>query len=114
MKGPLPVPRLEDLIANPAALSELPAEVIPALRGELARLDTLLLTQLLASANGQEQEEPQGDHLLTIEEAATKLRSSKDWLYRHAATLPFTIRRGRSLRFSDQGIEKWIAQRAGR
>jgi predicted DNA-binding transcriptional regulator AlpA len=41
-------------------------------------------------------------------------RTYRDWLYRQADTLPFTVRIGRSLGFSEQGIEKWLRQRAGR
>lgn len=54
------------------------------------------------------------DRLLTVEEAAQKLGRSKDWLYRHAGRLPFTVRDGRLLRFSEQGIERYIRQRQGR
>jgi len=32
------------------------------------------------------------DRLLTISEAAEALHTSKDWLYRHWKTLPFTVR----------------------
>jgi predicted DNA-binding transcriptional regulator AlpA len=51
------------------------------------------------------------DQLLTVSEAADKLRTSKDWLYRHWKTLPFTVRLSpRQLRFSAQGIERYIEE----
>ena len=50
----------------------------------------------------------------SVEEAARKLGKSKDHLYRHAGDYPFTVRDGSSLRFSEQGIEKFIRQRVGR
>ena len=63
-------------------------------------------------SNGQ----PQGDwdRLLDVKAAAAKLGKSTDALYRQAGDYPFTVRDGRSLRFSEQGIEKFIRQRMGR
>jgi excisionase family DNA binding protein len=56
----------------------------------------------------------QEDRLLTIDQAAAKLMTSKDWFYRNSGRLPFTLRIGRNLRFSEQGIERWIMSRTGR
>src|SRR5262245_24919331 len=49
--------------------------------------------------------------LLTVREAASHLKISPDWLYRHADSLPFTRRLGRSLRFDLVGIQRWLATR---
>ena len=43
--------------------------------------------------------------------AAQKLGRSPDWLYRHGSELPFVVRDGRLLRFSEQGIEEYIKRR---
>jgi predicted DNA-binding transcriptional regulator AlpA len=52
------------------------------------------------------------DDLLTIDEAAAKLRVSPRWLYRHAKTLPFSRKLSRKvLRFSRTGIARWLATR---
>ncbi len=52
------------------------------------------------------------DRLLMAEEAAQTLAVSPDWLYRHANRLPFTRKLGpRMLRFSEQGIQKYLATR---
>jgi predicted DNA-binding transcriptional regulator AlpA len=52
------------------------------------------------------------DRLLTVVEAAEKLCMTKDYLYRTAKKLPFTVRTGRKqLRFSLLGIERYIKQR---
>jgi excisionase family DNA binding protein len=52
------------------------------------------------------------DRLLTAEEAAEVLSVSPDWLYRHSKKLPFTRKLGpKMLRFSYQGILKWLATR---
>jgi predicted DNA-binding transcriptional regulator AlpA len=54
---------------------------------------------------------PVEDHLLTIDEAAEVLRTSKDWLYRNWKRLPFTVRHSpRQLRFSSKGIERYIEE----
>ena len=110
-----PVPKLSELLEHPERVSALPLEAIPDLRGELARLDTLLQMRVaMAQNNGQGEHPAGGDRLLDVEEAARKLGKSRDYLYRHAGKYPFTVRDGHSLRFSEQGIEKFIRQRMGR
>lgn len=54
------------------------------------------------------------DRLLEVKEAAEKLGITEDWLYRKGGRLPFVVRMGRNIRFSEQGIEKYIRQRTGR
>ncbi len=52
------------------------------------------------------------DHLLKIDEAAARLGTSPDWLYRHANRFSFTVRLSpRQLRFSARGIDFFIANR---
>ena len=52
------------------------------------------------------------DRLLDAGEAAKVLSVSEDWLYRNAKKLPFTRKLGhKMLRFSEQGIIKWLATR---
>jgi len=54
----------------------------------------------------------QGDKLVDAEEACKVLSASPDWLYRHATRLPFTRKLGpKMLRFSYQGIQKWLTSR---
>jgi len=60
-----------------------------------------------ASQNGHQE-----DKLLSAEEAAGILSVSPDWLYRHGSRLPFTRKLApRVLRFSSQGIQKYLATR---
>ena len=52
------------------------------------------------------------DRLLDVNEASKILSVSPDWLYRHRGKLPFTHRLGpKMLRFSYQGIQKYLASR---
>ena len=54
----------------------------------------------------------QKDELLTVEEAAERLKVSEDWLYRHAKKLPFSIWiTRRKLRFSSNGIDHYIEEK---
>ncbi len=51
-----------------------------------------------------------GDRLLDAKEASKILCVGEDWLYRHASRLPFTRKLGpKMLRFSYQGIQKYLA-----
>ena len=105
--------RLGELLDNPAAVDSLTIEDTAALRGELARLDSLLLNHLTAAGRSTAESGPDRDHLLDVKEAAVLLRLSADHLYRHASQYPFTVRVGRRLRFSVAGINRYIRQRAG-
>ncbi len=54
----------------------------------------------------------QGDKLLDAKEAAEILCVGEDWLYRHGSRLPFTRKLApRVLRFSSQGIQKYLSTR---
>lgn len=111
-----PLPTLDELAARPERAQELPPEVARDLLAQLAPLQTVLLAQAIRPlAGGNSQGEPQGeDRLLTVEEAAGKLAVSTDWLYRRAGKLPFTVRLGRQLRFSERGLDRYIRQRQAR
>ncbi len=70
-------------------------------------LRAVLHQELEKVLNGQS-----GDRVLTAEQAGEILGTSPDWLYRHASKLPFTRKLGpKMLRFSYQGIQKWLATR---
>ena len=109
-----PVPTLSELLDSPERVSLLPAEAIAALRGELAKLDTLLLARRLSGGNIQAETGPEGDRLLNAKEASAKLSLSEDHLYRHSTQFPFTVRMGRRLRFSEAGIARYIRPQMGR
>lgn len=108
------VPTLAELLSDPGRLAALSKEAVAELRGQLARLDTLLLARLLTGEQYQLDADG-GDRLLTAAEAAQKLGATVDWLYRHANTLPFVVRVGKKhLRFSEAGMGRYIRQRIGR
>lgn len=82
----------------------------PSLLAEaLAAILKPIVTEAIYEAmNGHKEE----DRLLDAEEAARVLCVSPDWLYRQAKKLPFTRKLGpKMLRFSSQGIQKYLATR---
>lgn len=109
------VPKLADLVAEPGKAALVPPEAIPPMLGDLERLKATLWARLALPARGGHAEgAPDGDRLLDVQEAAAKLGTSRDYLYRHSSKLPFTVRMGRQVRFSEAGISRYIRQRAGR
>ena len=82
----------------------------PSLFGELFRseLEEIVKKAIQEAMNGHRE----GDRLLDTEKAAEILSVSPDWLYRHANRLPFTRKLAtRMLRFSYQGIQRYLATR---
>jgi excisionase family DNA binding protein len=95
------------LDALDAFLRSAPADALPDLIAQLEGFKARLYARLSAAAPTAASR----DRLLTVKEAAEKMRCSADWLYRHSPTLPFVVRDGRLLRFSEQGIEEYIRRR---
>ena len=102
------------------ALAAIPAEEIPKLITALSSITIRLTTRLGRSALSPAV--PHGtasnteDRLISVEEAATRLGFSKDWIYRKAKAgkLPFTVRLENRVRFSANGIDRYIVQRKWR
>jgi excisionase family DNA binding protein len=90
-----------------------PTEQIPAFVGRLASLQLRLVARLMQEQLNRSASPADGDTLLRVDDAARRLGTSLDWLYRHAKRLPFTVRQGHQLRFSSQGIDRYIKQRQG-
>jgi len=81
----------------------LPTGDLPRLLGDLAEIVETARSRLLAP----EPPEP-ADELLTVRELQARTKFSADYIYRHADTWPFTRRSGRSLRFSQNGLESFL------
>ena len=113
--GLFAVPRLEELVADPEKLRVLDNDTAQALKTQA--IEALNLLHGLDVARSQtladERERGQGDRLLNVDEAGEKLGVKPDWLYHHHKSLPFTVRHGRLLRFSELGIEEYIRKRRG-
>lgn len=86
----------------------------PAVLGELEELKAAAWAQLL-TPNGRSRSGIQpADELVDVQEAARRLGLSRDYLYRHARQLPFVVRINRRLRFSSEGIQRFIRLRQGK
>ncbi len=97
------------------AVTEVSAHEVPALLGHIEQLKATLWTRLLGAPSPDGKSHgADGDTLLDVTEAARRLKLKEDFLYRHHKRLPFTVRIGRRVRFSSNGIEKYIRQRQGR
>ena len=81
----------------------LPSEQLPRFLGDLEEVRATALMRLSAPVAAV-----QHDQLLNVEEAAVRFGMSRDYLYRHAAKLPFTRRVGRKVLFSSQGMDDYI------
>jgi len=93
-----------------AAIEACDAGQLPSVLAGLTALQARAVARL-GTANESSLPATDGDRLLDVKEAATLLGMSTDWLYRRAPRLPFTIRMGRTLRFSEAGIQRWLATR---
>jgi predicted DNA-binding transcriptional regulator AlpA len=93
-------------MTNQANITSGPSILGEALSDEIRRI----IREEISSAGTKPQSSE--DRLLTAEEAAQLLSVSPDWLYRNAKKLPFTRKLGpKMLRFSHQGMVKWLATR---
>jgi len=104
------VPTIAELLTHPERASDLPADIARALLAQVASLQVALLGRaFVVDGHGGSR-----DRLLSVKDAAAKLGQSTEWLYKHASTLPFTVRNGRALRFSELGIDTWIRRQQRR
>ncbi len=112
MPGEVEMSLEEMTLPDPALV---PQERIAAVLARLAALQSALTARLIldpGNGNHAQTVPKESEELLTAEQAAALLSVSPDWMYRHAASLPFTKRLSRkALRFSKGGLLKW---RAGR
>lgn len=103
---------LTALVADPDRVADLPPVRIPALLSQLTALQGAMAARLLTADRADSGEA--ADALLTVDQAATRLGVSKDWLFRRSRTLPFVVRLGRHLRYSSRGIDRYVRSRTGR
>lgn len=106
---------LRQLLADPAKLGAITPEqeraIVASLRAVVAVESPPLSSPAPVNAAPASSAPPwsEGD-VLTIDEAASMVKLSKRWLYRHAKALPFARKLSRKvLRFSRAGITRWLA-----
>jgi predicted DNA-binding transcriptional regulator AlpA len=94
-----------DLVDDPARLADVDVDVLPSLLLKLTTLTAAVAARLHTTPEGKIED----DRLLDVAEAAQMLGRSPDWLYRHAKALPFSRRLGTMLKFSRQGLQRYLA-----
>lgn len=104
------VPSLDALALRPDLAKELSADTAFALLCQCIAAHGALLGALAVSSSTS-RATPEPDSLLDVAQASLRLHVSRDWLYRNAERLPFTVRQGRLLRFSSVGIDRYIRSR---
>jgi DNA-binding XRE family transcriptional regulator len=102
------IPTLDDLAADPSKASGLPFDAAQMLWFRCVVVQQALAPALLAASYGHGRQAPAEDRLLDVAEAARRLAVCRDYVYRHAAEWPFTVRRGRKLGFSEQGLAAYL------
>src|SRR5262245_24591973 len=100
-------PDLAAVLPPLEAVDALPPESLPGLIAGLAALQARAAVRM-ATVSKPEHDEGT-DRLLTVDEAAARTCRSRDYLYRHADTLPFIRRIGRAVRCSEAGLTRWMA-----
>ena len=103
---------LAALVEDPGRVATVPPSRIPALLSQLSALQSAMAARLVSAE--REETVSSEDALLTVDQAAERLGVSKDWLFRRSRTLPFVVRLGRHLRFSNRGIDRYLRSRTGR
>ena len=89
----------------------IPYGQVPEAISDCAFIDANLKKMLFSHPQPKPDSAIKHDRLLSIDEAAYKLGCSKDRLYRHPPEFRnFEVRNGRQLRFSERGIEEFIAR----
>ena len=86
---------------------------LPGLIGVLAEMEALAQLALKTAREREDRvaaDAPEKN--LSASEAARRLGMSRDWLYRNAGRLPFSVRIGRRVLFDARGLERWNRSRA--
>lgn len=93
---------MTDLLAT---IKAAPLQELPRLLGQLREAEAAAMARLCSVAQPANREPEQ---LLDVEEAAKRLNTSTDYLYRHWKKLPFARKEAWGLRFSASGLNAYI------
>lgn len=95
-------------------IGQVAPQELHAFLGKLEEMKSIVLSQLHPAAPySQKNDAKETDELLEVKEAARKLKVSHNYLYQNSKHLPFTVRVGRRLLFSAQGIDHYIQRNQG-
>jgi len=97
--------RREELEAVLELATEIPLADLPALLGQLEEIRLVGMQRMLTKPL------PDDTRLLTVREAAERLRVSTAYLYANSETLPFARHIGSRLLFSSSGLNDYLLEK---
>jgi hypothetical protein len=111
-RQPRLVPTLTDLLADMGRVGDLPIEQVPALLAEVAAA-LVTLAARLSAAPPAKISKPAGTfreraRWLTPDEAATRLRTTRKWVYRHQEELQAQRLSRKCLRIPLRAVERML------
>ena len=101
---------LQEIVEDPKRIDELEEQKIPLLMTQLATVQTNLTCRMIRSISSSHTGE---DRILTLNKAAERLNVSRSWMYRRSKRLPFVVRTGRKVGFSERGLQEFIRKKTG-
>lgn len=113
MSADQPSINLLDLVNDPSRATQMDRDCIPALLTQLSAVQACMAARLVATSQ-ETTNRASSDALLNVNDAAARLGPSPDWLYRRTKMLPFVVRVGGRVRFSANGIDRFIRNKTGR
>jgi hypothetical protein len=100
------------ILPDPSAIAALPAEALPALLVQLAALQGAVAARLLEDGQRQATAASAPDTMISLEDGASRIGQTPDWLKRHARKLPFVKRISRKRWLvSETALNRWVASR---
>ena len=96
-----------------AELESSPVAELPAILGQIEALRTETFVRLVSVAPraATSEEDSEADRLLSVDEAAERLRQTPRWVRDHRNELPRVKLPGRTLRFSEKRLTAFIKRR---
>lgn len=94
-----------------AAIADAERGDLPALVGELARLQALATARLAERGEPNAAPNPTPDRLLDVHEAAEMLGVSAKWVYANAERLGVVKLSPRAVRFPERAVQRYILAR---
>jgi predicted DNA-binding transcriptional regulator AlpA len=108
MNGPVDIPTIEQLIADPAKAATLPPETAQVILIGLASIHPVLLQRAL---KGPDAIPATPEKFLTVQQVVARFAVSKQWLYRHKGQLPHSQPSRKVLLFPESRLCKWFANK---
>ena len=100
MNGPVNVPTVDELIADPSKVKSLPPEVRKSIWLNVWNLEKVLALEIITGSHQGGKTPPPDDVLIGVEEVAHLIGTSNSWVEKHTDNLP--------PRRSVEGNPRWL------